>query len=103
MRKSNPTTTKHCFSNGTEFINWQDNNCGNCVKAIWYNEKTDSYPQYRCAIQRDIEAQSAGLLEINQRSYEVAQQQECPFKKTERKIHKKRKIKNQTELNMQLL
>lgn len=100
MRQSNPTTTEHCFSNGTKFLYWQNNNCAQCVKATWYNEIKNEFPKYRCSIQRDIEAQSAGLHEINQRSYEVAKQDECPFKKTERKIQKKRKIKNQTELQL---
>ena len=35
-------------------------------------------------------------------NYETTRKEECPFKKTERKIHKKRKIKNQTELNLQI-
>lgn len=43
------------FSNGTEFQSWLANNCDLCVKASRYNEKTDSYTKYRCAIQRDID------------------------------------------------
>lgn len=73
------TTIKPCFSNGTEFMWWQDVNCCHCKKAVWYNEKLDRYPKYKCAVQRDIEAQAAGIDEINVRSYEAARQSRCPF------------------------
>ena len=43
------------FSNGTEFMVWQTDNCEKCVKAVWFNEKTNTFPAYRCTIQRDIE------------------------------------------------
>lgn len=78
------TTTKHCFSCGTDFMVWQTNNCEKCVKAVWYNEKTDSYPQYRCAIQGQLEGQLIGLYEISERTYNATQQKDCPYKKTER-------------------
>lgn len=84
------TTVSPCFSNGTEFMMWQDRNCCNCVKAVWYNEKKDHYPQYRCSIQRDIEGQAAGLYEINQKSYDVTRNAICPNLSTQRKVYKKR-------------
>lgn len=94
------TTEKPCFSNGTEYMTWQEKNCYRCVKATWYNEKTKDFPPYRCQIQGQIDGQTVGLDEINQRTYEAAQQAECPYKKTERKIYKKRVIKNQTNLEL---
>lgn len=80
------TTTKPCFSNGTEFMNWQDRNCCKCVKSVHFNEKTNTYPDYRCKIQEQIEGQSVGLVvEITLRTYIATQQAECPHKQTKRK------------------
>lgn len=75
-------TTEPCFSNGTEFMVWQDENCCQCKKAVWYNEKLDRYPQYRCAVQKQIEGQAVGIDEINQRTYNAAHQRRCPFFKS---------------------
>lgn len=78
------TTDKQCFSNGTEFMLWQDNNCCHCVKAVWYNVKRGTYPQYRCAVQRDIEMQAGGANEVTLRSYNATQNAKCPYLSTER-------------------
>jgi hypothetical protein len=51
------TTDKPLFSNGTEFTLWQYRNCDNCVKQSRYNEKNDTYSQFRCTIDRDISMQ----------------------------------------------
>lgn len=75
-------TTEPCFSNGTEFIVWQDENCCQCKKAVWYNEKLDRYPQYRCAVQKQIEGQAVGIDEISQRTYDATHQRRCPFFKS---------------------
>lgn len=75
-------TKEPCFSNGTEFMVWQDENCLQCKKAVWYNEKLDRYPQYRCAVQKQIEGQAVGIDEISQRTYEAAHQRRCPFFKS---------------------
>lgn len=75
-------TKEPCFSNGTEFMVWQDENCLQCKKAVWYNEKLDRYPQYRCAVQKQIEGQAVGIDEISQRAYEAAHQRRCPFFKS---------------------
>lgn len=86
------------FSNGTEFMMWQSRNCERCVKAVWYNEKTDTYPQYRCAIQRDIEfaAVTDGMGGL--RTYKAinAERSFCPYLQCERK--KARKIDNNPKL-----
>lgn len=81
------TTNKLCFSNGTEMMYWQEKNCCQCAKATWYNEKLKKFPNYRCAVQRDIEAQAAGVPDINIRSYDAANKSACPFfvSKNERK------------------
>lgn len=61
---------------------WQDENCCQCKKAVWYNEKLDRYPQYRCAVQKQIEGQAVGIDEISQRTYDAAHQRRCPFFKS---------------------
>lgn len=73
------TTTKPCFNNSTEFMIWQEQNCCQCKKAIWYNERLGRYPQYRCAVQRQVEEQVGGAEEVSQRTYAATQQANCPF------------------------
>lgn len=75
-------TNKPCFSNGTEFMVWQDENCLQCKKATWYNERLKRYPQYRCAVQKQLEGQSIGIEEVSQRTYDAAQERRCPFFKS---------------------
>ena len=72
------------FSSGTEFGLWQERNCERCVKAVFYNEKTNSYPKYRCAIQRDIEAACIGDGKGNKRVYVACRSDRCPHIQTER-------------------
>lgn len=90
------TTTKECFTNGTDFMVWQTINCEKCVKAVWYNEKTKTFPKYRCSVQGQLEGQIAGIYEISERTYNATQQKDCPYKKTERT--KKRKKDNEPKL-----
>lgn len=75
-------TKEPCFSNGTEFMVWQDENCCQCKKAVWYNQKLDKYPQYRCAVQKQIEGQAVGIDEISQRTYDATHKRRCPFFKS---------------------
>ena len=86
------------FSNGTEFMWWQSRNCERCVKAVWYNEKTDTYPQHRCAIQRDIEFAAVGDGCGSKRTSEAVHQAQCPYIQTERKPRTKRKAENEPNL-----
>ena len=79
------------FSNGTEFDQWMNNNCDNCVKAVSYNAKTDNYPKYRCAIQKHIEEAYIGDGKGTNRVYNACRSAECPYKRTERKVSPKRK------------
>ncbi len=79
------------FSNGTEFMNWESNNCDRCVKASRYIEKEDRYTPVRCAVQRDIFIRMGSSEPISQRSYDACQQWNCPYRKTERKRRNRRK------------
>lgn len=73
-------TSEPCFKNGSSLVMWQERNCCRCQKAVWYNAKLDRYPNYKCAVQRDIEHQAAVIMEINERSFHAAHETStCPF------------------------
>jgi|ERR1035437_16983 hypothetical protein len=95
-------TYEMMFSNGTEFMIWTSRNCDLCVKQSHYNSKTDEYTKFKCRIDADMTMQQAGLSEISVRSYETVQQDICPYMQTGRRVFKKRKIKNQTELELDI-
>lgn len=86
------------FSNGTEFMLWQARNCEQCVKAVFYNEKKDYYPKYRCAIQRHIEEACIGDGCGNKRDYEATHSCDCPHKCTERKRYKRKGVITDNDL-----
>ena len=90
------TTTKPLFSNATEWERWTARNCERCIKHS--RPKGDEYTAFRCAVDRDIQAQSAGIHEVSERSHDTVAFQYCPYKQTSRKPHKKRKIKGQGEI-----
>ena len=63
------TTNERIFANDIKMSYWQQDNCMRCAKAVWYNTQLGRCPKYKCALQRDMEAQAAGDMEINERSY----------------------------------
>lgn len=79
------------FSNGTEFMIWQARNCEKCVKAVFYNQKTDTHPKYRCAVQKHIEEACIGDGRGNKRTHDACRSSECPYKRTERKTYPRKK------------
>ncbi len=105
MKKVN----KDPFSNGTEFVLFEDVCCDHCIKAskpkgdgyTFSNADEHNMPN-RCSIQRDIITRMACNEPINQRTIDVCNDFTlkgipCPYMKTERKKYAK-KIKNQLEL-----
>lgn len=72
---------KDPFSNGTEHMRWDERNCERCIKGSRYNEKTESYSKTRCAIQRDIFTRMYSNEPISQRTIEVCQMLDCPYRK----------------------
>lgn len=50
-----------------------------CKKAVWYNQRLKKMPQYRCAVQRQIEEQSAGEECVTDRTYNATREKHCPF------------------------
>lgn len=71
------------FSNGTEYMMWEENNCDKCIKSSRYDEKKDHYSKVRCAVQRDIFKWMIGNEPISQRSYDACQKWNCPYRKEE--------------------
>lgn len=88
------------FSNGTEFMMWTARNCEKCVKAVFYDEKKDRWPKYRCAIQAHIEEAAVTDGYGNKRDYDATHAYDCPHKQTERKPRKVKKDPNQLELEL---
>lgn len=92
------------FSNGTEFMWWQERNCERCAKAVFYDEKNNRMPKYRCAVQNHIEFAAVTDGMGNRRDALATHSKDCPFKQTERR-HRPRKTKkdiNQLELELGL-
>lgn len=87
------------FSSGTEFECWVERNCDRCLKASRYNEKTDTYTKFRCAVQREIIAAFFDDGRASQRTYDICQNADCPNIQTERKRYANRpKPDNQPKL-----
>ena len=80
---------KTLFSNGTDFMAWQSENCERCVKASRYNPKTDTYSKYRCAVQRNIEMALVTDGMGDERTYQATHSLICPYLMTERKANRK--------------
>lgn len=101
-------TDKDAFSNGTEYMMFLDRNCEKCVKMSHYNEKTDQYTQYRCAIQREIDCQMALNQPISERTLKVCNDfimrgALCPNLQTKRKHYgTAKRDKTQLTLNIEL-
>lgn len=98
MRKTK-TTSDPMFSNGTEAMLWIENNCDKCWKQSRYDEERDRWINQICSIERDIQAQMAGL-EISERSYLFVKENfNCPNRQFEKPtVHKKRTPKGQSDL-----
>lgn len=94
------TTTENCFSKGTECMNWISKNCANCYKQSKYNSKKEEYTKFICKIDEEINGQMAGLYEISQRTYDVTQKADCPYKQVARpKMVRKHKT-NKSQISL---
>lgn len=106
MKKVN----KDPFSNGTEYMMFEDACCCKCVKASMpkgdytYTNCDENNMPNRCSIQRDIFTRMHSYEPINERTVEVCRDfvmkgTLCPYMKTERKKYTK-KVKNQLNLEL---
>ena len=83
------------FSNGTDAMIWESENCEKCVRASRYKGESiagEEYTKCRCAIQRDIITRMFSDEPISQRTIDVCSQRYCPYRKekyTKYEKHKK--------------
>lgn len=97
------------FSNGTEYMMFEDLCCNKCVKHSHMKKEGDTmyedeYTKIVCSIERDIITRMMSNEPINQRTVDVCYNftmhgKLCPYMKTERKKYQK-KDKQQTELEL---
>lgn len=71
------------FSNGTEFMIWDEENCCKCIKNSHIKKDLIGYTKIRCAIQRDILTRMGSNEPIAQRTIDVCSKRICSFRKTE--------------------
>ena len=90
------TTTKDCFSNGTEWMNWTARNCDRCWKSSRPKPDGD-YTAYRCRINAQIDAQAVGISEISQRTYDIAHLRDCPHRQEQRPVYRRKPRSSRNE------
>lgn len=105
MKKVN----KDPFSNGTEYMMFEDLCCNKCVKHSRMKKEGDTmyedeYTKIVCSIERDIFIRMGSNEPINEQTVTICNDfamhgKLCPYMKTERKKYPK-KIKNQTTLEL---
>lgn len=84
------------FSNGTEHDMWEHHNCDKCWKSSHVKRGSDpedpDYTPITCAIQRDIFGRMIdGSALISQRSYDICQMADCPYKQERKRKYEKYK------------
>ena len=91
------------FSNGTEFMIWEEMNCDHCWKSS--RPKCDNprmgdedYTKVICAIQRDIFTRVYSREPIAQRTIDICRTFHCPYKQEHRPHKKYEKNKNLPKL-----
>lgn len=89
------------FSNGTDFDYWNERNCERCIKASRCKKETKDGQEYtncRCSIQRDIFIRMMCNEPISQRTIDVCNMNDCPYRK-EHYPAQKRKPKKVEDMN----
>lgn len=76
------------FSNGTEFMFWEDYNCDQCWKSSTLKEDGE-YKKIICAIQRDIFTRMYSEEPIAERTIEICRSGKCPYRQERRKKYEK--------------
>ena len=84
------------FSNGTEYMMFEDRNCNRCWKSSHLRKEGDTryedeYTVIRCAIQRDIFTRMGSNEPISQRTIDICRSGVCPFRQDKRKRYEKDK------------
>lgn len=69
-----------CFDDAVSLAIWQEGNCFKCKKAVFYNSRLGKMPKYKCALQRDIEAEAADGTSVTERTLQlVCKDKRCPL------------------------
>ena len=87
------------FSNGTEYMMWEERNCDRCWKASRYKGESiagSEYTQCHCAIQRDIISRMFSNEPISQRTIDICGKPDCPLRQEKRPRYEK--YKNEPKL-----
>lgn len=84
------------FSNGTEYEIWESRNCDHCWKSSHLRKEGDNryenqYTIMRCSIQRDIITRMCSDEPISQRTIDICQMKDCPYREEKRKRYEKDK------------
>ena len=93
---------KDPFSNGTEHMRWEERNCDRCWKSSHPKRGTDKdnpeYTKIKCAIQRDIFSRMMCNEPISQRSYDICQMLDCPYRQEHKPTKRYEQHKNEPKL-----
>lgn len=80
------TTIERIFKTDADAAWWQQDNCLECTKAV--QQDMFSTRQYKCALQRDIECQMAGFMDVNVRSFNMIHGcKVCPLLKPKHQVN----------------
>ena len=82
------------FSNGTEYMRFEELNCDHCWKSSRYkgeNSAGEEYTKVICAIQRDIFTRMWSKEPIAQRTIDICRSFKCTYKQEKRKRYEKDK------------
>lgn len=101
---------KDPFSNGTEHLSFESNNCDLCIKSSeprdggkrFTNADKDNMP--KCSIQRDIVTRMFSNDPIKQETIDICNNYVmhgmlCPYMQTQRK-HRQKQVKNQITIDL---
>ena len=90
------------FNNGTEYMAWEDRNCNRCWKSSHIKKGSDpddpDYTPIRCAIQRDIFSRMVSAEPISQRTIDICQKANCPYRQEKKPSKKYERYKNEPKL-----
>ena len=85
------------FSNGTEYMAWDEWNCERCIKNSRLKKDQMSYTKIRCSIQRDIFTRMCGNEPIKQKTIDICEMRDCPYREESWPKRKRKKKDIQTE------
>ena len=91
------------FTSGQEYDWWEARNCDRCWKSSHIKRGSDpDFPDWTpitCAIQRDIFTRMVTDKQpISQRSYDICQKEDCPYRQETRPRKKYEKNKHEPKL-----